>query len=253
MCMLNATMVEKPEGLSLSVTNLIARLQALCAESRRLHIESQVFRDSIFDICFDRAPLPLQPPVLNFPVVALLASAGGLLPLCETLAAFPPEFPAAVIVLLHRTAHSHLDEYLCSRVRMPVTVAQHGQHLRSGIVFIAPTLRHITVDSRGRVCLDDGPHVAFAKPAGDLLLQSLAAVFCERVIGVIYSGCGSDGTIGTRAIRETGGVVIAQSAASSRYPDMPVSAVDIGKVDMILPADRIAAAVRVLVRDYQIG
>ncbi len=222
----------------------------LCALARSARRESELLRKRVRQSSqrcrIPSRPAPASPvPVRGpFPVVALAASAGGFVPLWRTLEALPPNFPAAVVVLLHRTPPSRLDEFLKDRIPLPVREAAHGQPLKPGLVLVAPTCVHMGVDRRGRVVLQDSPPVNFTRPAADVLFRSLADSFGEQATAVVFSGMGRDGAAGTSAIRRAGGLVIAQDAASAEYANMPVAAVDLGKVDLVLRTEQIAAAIR---------
>jgi two-component system chemotaxis response regulator CheB len=76
----------------------------------------------------------------------------------------------------------------------------------------------------------------------DVLFRSLADVHGMRAIGVVLTGMGRDGAHGIAAIRRRGGLTMAQDDATAEAPGMPSAAIDIGRADMVLPLDRIAAA-----------
>ena len=183
---------------------------------------------------------PPSPP--DFTAVAIAASAGGLQPLLRILSGLPADFPAAILVVQHRSADSRLAEFLAARVRLPVIEAGDGDPLVPGTVLVAPAHRHVRVRGDGRLSVRAGERINFVCPCADLAFESLAAAFAERTVAVVLSGCGSDGAAGSRAVRRAGGVVIAEHERSAAFPDMPVAAVDLGKVDLVLAADRIASA-----------
>ncbi|HXE52360.1 MAG TPA: chemotaxis protein CheB [Tepidisphaeraceae bacterium] len=175
-------------------------------------------------------------------IVAIAASAGSLLPLTRLLSDLPRDFPAPVIVLQHRAPSSRLPEYLEQRVALPVREAAEGDVLCPGQVLVARPRIHITVNAAGRVRLLDTPPVRFIRPSADVLFRSLAQVYGERTVAVVLSGGGHDGTAGSHAIRAAGGLVLAQDARSSDHPEMPISAFDLGKVDVILRPGQIGPA-----------
>src|SRR4051794_35835132 len=115
-----------------------------------------------------------MPPPQRPDVVALVASAGGVLALIRVLSGLPADFAAAVIVLLHLSpAHrSVLADVLQRHTPLPVSEAAAGDVLAAGTVYVAPPDAHLTVED-GAVRLDKGPTVQHVRPSADRLLGSL--------------------------------------------------------------------------------
>src|SRR5437868_9788987 len=173
----------------------------------------------------------------GFDVVALAASAGGLNALTHVLAALPPDFPAALVVVQHldRRHRSVMADILARKCRLPVKEAAEGEHLQAGRAYIAPPDRHLLVTPDHSVSLTQTELVHFVRPSADLLFESVAASYKERAIAVVLTGTGSDGSMGVRAIKKMGGTVIVQDEASCEYFGMPGAAVQTGSVDFVLP------------------
>src|SRR5204863_10093891 len=91
----------------------------------------------------------------------------------------------------------------------------------------------------GTLSLSQTAPVRFVRPSADALFQSLAASFGGRAIAVVLTGTGSDGAAGARAVKATGGTVIAQDEASSAFFGMPGAAIHTGDVDFVLPLEEI--------------
>jgi len=184
-----------------------------------------------------------------FDVVALAASAGGLTALSQLLGGLPANFPAAVVVVQHLDPchHSLMAEILSRRTPLHVKQAQEGDRLHPATVYIAPPDRHLLVNPDGTLSLSQSELVHFVRPSADLLLESVAASFKDRVVAVVLTGTGSDGTMGVQAIKKMGGTVIAQDQATSEFFGMPDAAIQTKNVDLVLPLDEIAAALVALV------
>jgi two-component system chemotaxis response regulator CheB len=177
-------------------------------------------------------------------LVALVASAGGLVALSAVLSHLPADFPAAVVVLQHLdpSRPSLLAEILGRHSALPVCQARHGDRLRPGVVFVAPPDHHLLVGPGGVLALTSTAPVHFSRPSADALLESVARNFGHRAIAVVLSGAGADGADGVRLVKQMGGTVIAQDRPTSESFGMPGAAAHTGCVDAVLPLDQIAAA-----------
>jgi len=102
--------------------------------------------------------------------------------------------------------------------------ARRGHSVEPGHVYIAPPDYHMTVLCPGVVRLDQGPKVRFSRPAVDPLFRTAAEVYGPRVIGVVLTGYGEDGTDGLRAINAAGGITVVQDPNEATAAGMPRSA-----------------------------
>ncbi|HEU4960198.1 MAG TPA: chemotaxis protein CheB [Sphingomonas sp.] len=191
---------------------------------------------------------PLVPLQTRYRAVVLGASAGGIAALKELLSALPADFPLPILLVLHisRTAESRLAEVLGYRTGLTVKWAQWGERALPGTVYVAPRDRHLLLQRNGRIALSDADPVGWWRPAVDRLFESAAAALGDAAIGAVLSGALWDGTRGITAIREAGGITIAQDEATSDHFDMPAGAIDIGRADIVLPPAKIAEALIVL-------
>src|SRR5205807_505909 len=133
---------------------------------------------------------PVRP---DFKVVALAASAGGLNALSHILAALPADFPAAVVVVLHRTLQepNPLAEFLNARTALAVKNAEEGEALCPATVFVARPGWHLLVNPDGTLSLSHSPKVHFVRPSADVLFESLGHTLKGRAIAVVLTGGGS--------------------------------------------------------------
>jgi two-component system chemotaxis response regulator CheB len=177
--------------------------------------------------------------------VALIASAGGVTAIGDVLAALPVDLPAALIVLIHLLPEhtSHLAEILGRRTSLRVRQATEGDVLEVGSVYVAPPDAHLLVSADGILSLQTSPPVRHLRPSGDVLLESLAASYEDRCLAVVLSGTGSDGAVGTLAVKRAGGTVLVQDENSSAHFGMPRASIEAGTADRVAPLDDIAAAV----------
>jgi two-component system chemotaxis response regulator CheB len=179
-----------------------------------------------------------------FEIVALASSAGGLAALTSVLSGLPGAFPAAVVLVQHLDPRHRtlLADMLGRSTALRVKMAEEGDRLSSGWVFVAPPNYHLLVHAGGGLSLSQSELIHFLRPSADNLFESVAATFPDRAIAVVLSGTGSDGARGVRAIKKAGGTVIAQDQDTSEFFGMPSAAIATGCVDIVLPLALIAPA-----------
>lgn len=187
-----------------------------------------------------------------FDVVVMAASVGGLHALSTILSALPADFRAAMAIVQHRHPRrsSLLSAILGGRCSLSVRDALPSDRLRPGLVCLASPGQHLVVNADATLSLSDGPKVQFSRPSADRLFES-AAVLGGRVIAVVLTGGNCDGADGVRAVKRTGGRVIAQDRDSSESFETPQAAIATGAVDWVLPLGGIAAALGALVREIR--
>ncbi len=175
-------------------------------------------------------------------LVALGASAGGVEALAKVVAGLAPDFPAAVLVVLHVSpwGTSVLPDILSRRGPLPARHAVDGEPVLASRIYVAPPDRHLTVVD-GMVSLTRGPRENGVRPAVDTLFRSAATAYGRDVVAIVLSGTLQDGTAGLRVVRDHGGVTIAQDPDDALFPSMPASAVRSVNPDHVLPADAIPA------------
>ncbi len=169
-------------------------------------------------------------------IVAIGASAGGVQALQAFIGALPDNSGAAFVVVVHLDPkkRSELSNILGLRTRMPVVQVENNEKLKADHVYVIPP------DRRLQLVDHEISAVAFDEPRGqrlpiDMFFRSLA----ERLgdgFAVILSGAGSDGAIGVRAVKESGGIILVQDPDEAEYSSMPRSAIATGVADFILPA-----------------
>ena len=193
--------------------------------------------------CTGMEHLPAEPTPVPVRTVGMAASAGGLAVLRRILAALPPSFPGAILVVMHLDPRhpSLLPEILAARTQLRVTVATEGAELLPGTVYVGPPGFHLTVGDDHHIRLTLEPLVHYARPSADVLFGSLARVYAGEAIGVVCSGSGKDGADGLRAIHDQGGATIVQDPKTSEFAGMPNEAVRRGSARYILPQEEIAA------------
>src|SRR5690348_1077218 len=188
------------------------------------------------------SPRPGSPLAADsFPVVGLGASAGGLDAARGLLAALPPGTGMAFILIQHLdpTHASMMVELLAGHTPMKVQQAADGMPLESEHVYLIPPGTYLSIRG-GALRLSEPRERHGARLPIDFFLRSSAEEHGERAICVILSGTGSDGSLGLKAVKEKGGLVIVQDPDEAEYDGMPRSAILTGAVDLVLPVVKIS-------------
>src|SRR5271167_1896611 len=177
----------------------------------------------------------------SFPVVGLGASAGGLDAVRRLLAVLPGGTGMAFILIQHLdpTHASMMVDLLAGHTPLTVQQAADGMPLEPEHVYIIPPGAYLSIRD-GSLRLSEPRERHGARLPFDFFLRSLAEELGERAICVILSGTGSDGSLGLKAIKEKGGLIIAQDPAEAEYDGMPRSAILTGVVDLVLPVGKIS-------------
>jgi two-component system CheB/CheR fusion protein len=200
-------------------------------------------------------------PLPDFPIVGIGASAGGLAAFEAFFSGMPaltdPDMAFVLVQHLDPNHKSILTDLIRRYTRMEVFEVEDGMTVRPNCTYIIPP-NHDMAFLNGTLQLMDPAAPRGQRLPIDFFFRSLAQDQRERAIGIILSGTGSDGTLGVRAIKGEGGMVMAQNPASTEYDGMPRSAIATGLVDYELlpaemPAQIIAYAARALGRFPQVG
>lgn len=181
-------------------------------------------------------------------VVAIACSTGGPEALGEVLSRLGSDFPVPILVVQHILPEfvPHLIRTLARRTGLKLTEATEGAPLRSGSVYFAPTGVHTLVGGDALKPVFTHQHGAAlhgCKPAADVLFQSLPAVFGERVLSLVLTGTGEDGSAGSAAVRGAGGWVVVQQPHECVAYGMPRATLEAGHADEALSLSQLPARI----------
>jgi two-component system CheB/CheR fusion protein len=178
-------------------------------------------------------------PGNRFPIIGVGASAGGLDALKHLCDAMPDEPGFALVIVQHLdpTRPSLTSELLATHTRMRVTQATDEVPVEVDHIYVIPPDKNLSISGGAlRLTVPDRPRGG--RTPIDFFLRSLADDQQQRAVGVILSGTGTDGTLGVKAIKAAGGLVLAQEPETAAYGGMPRSAIASGVVDYVLPVSR---------------
>ncbi|MFL6254502.1 MAG: chemotaxis-specific protein-glutamate methyltransferase CheB [Pyrinomonadaceae bacterium] len=186
-------------------------------------------------------------------VVVLGISTGGPQALKQLIPQLPADFPVPVAMVMHMPV-GYTEMYarkLDEHSPLDVREAREGDELRAGVVLLAPAGRHMsflrTADGKVVAHLDARPFDTLHRPSVDVMFQSAAEVYRQRVLGVVMTGMGSDGKQGAAWIKSQGGLVYTESEETCVVYGMPSTVVEAGLSDRIVPLGRMAQAIREVV------
>ena len=180
--------------------------------------------------------------------VVVGASAGGVHALSVLLPALPAHAAAAIFVVLHlpRDRPSLLAEVFACKCSLDVLEAQDKEPVMPGTVYFAPANYHLLVDQGPQLALSVDDLVHHSRPSIDVLFESAAEIYRNRLMGIILTGANEDGAQGLAAVHDSGGVTIVQEPATAYSPQMILSALKRRAPDHVLSLERIAAMLSTL-------
>lgn len=203
------------------------------------------------------APLrPTRPPGLSpadlarpgalrrrIQAVVVGASAGGVEALSVLLPALTAPSALAVFVVLHlpRDRRSLLSSIFSRECTVPVQEAEDKQPVVPGTVYFAPPDYHLLIEAGPSLALSVDDPVNYSRPSIDVLFESAADVYRERLLGIVLTGANEDGALGLAAVQAAGGVTAVQDPASAQSAAMPTAALARVNADFTMSLEQIAA------------
>lgn len=236
--------VQKPTALATErvfevADELIAKVVAAASAPMRHAPDARAARSPVATSTFQN----------RYSVLVIGVSTGGPQGLKSVIGRLPADFPIPVAIVLHmpigytEAYAKRLDELSA----LTVTEAREGEELRPGQVVVAPAGRHLTFhrNGDGRVVtrLDVRPLDMVHRPSVDVLFQSAAEVYGDRVLSVVMTGMGADGRDGAAWIKARGGAVLTEAEETCVVYGMPRAIVEAGLSDEAVPLDRLTAAI----------
>ena len=176
-------------------------------------------------------------------IAGIGASAGGLEALQEFFSSTPTDAPLAFVVVQHLSPDykSLMDELLARHTKIKIQIAQDGMQVEQNNIYLIPPGKNISI-YHDKLYLDDQNHKKSLNLPIDIFFRSLAKDKGKNAVGIILSGTGSDGTLGIKAIKEAGGMVMVQDEKTARFDGMPRNALATGLVDFVLPPSKMPEA-----------
>jgi two-component system, chemotaxis family, CheB/CheR fusion protein len=175
-------------------------------------------------------------------VVGIGASAGGIGALKRFFQSMPANNGMAFVVVIHLSSEytSNLAAILQGCTPLSVAEVTESLKIEPNHVYVIPPAKYLAMVD-GEVRLTEPEETRGRRVPIDMFLRTLATAYGRKAMCVILSGTGSDGTLGVKYIKESGGITVAQDPAEAEYDGMPMSAIATNMVDLIMPVSEIPA------------
>lgn len=168
---------------------------------------------------------------MQYEAIVIGVSSGGMNALQTIFSALPARFSIPIIIVQHLGAHSDSQwiKLLNEKSLLEIKEADEKEKIETGIVYIAPPNYHLLIEKDKTFSLTIDERVNFARPSIDVLFESAAEAYQDKLIGMVLTGANNDGTKGIKRIKECGGLIIIQdpkTAVSSYMPKSAITAID---------------------------
>jgi two-component system chemotaxis response regulator CheB len=178
-------------------------------------------------------------------IIAIGASTGGPAALSLLLKGLPADFNLPILIVQHMTPGfgPAFTSWLNDESPLPVKIAELGEALKPGVVYVAPDNYHAGVEGGKIKLVAEKRSQDHHRPSINYMFETVAKNFGPRALGVLLTGMGEDGALGLRQIKDAGGKTIAQNEESCVVFGMPKSAIALGAADQVIAMEKIAATI----------
>jgi two-component system, chemotaxis family, protein-glutamate methylesterase/glutaminase len=228
----------KPLGGGLTDDGLVTKVKIAAAANIK---KKEKFEEIPGTEIISEKPIAGKRDLFN-KLVVIGTSTGGPRALMEVVPYLPADIPAAILIVQHMPPvfTRTLAERIAQVSKIEVAEAREGNAVARGKALIAPGDFHMTINEKHNIVLNQDPPNLGVRPSVDNTMESAAGVFGSKVLGVILTGMGMDGTQGAAAIKARGGKVFSQDEATSAVYGMPQSVAKAGCTDNVFPLDKMA-------------
>ena len=183
---------------------------------------------------------------MDYKIIVIGTSAGGMDALKKILPVFPPAFPVPIVIVQHISSLSNgfMIQYLNSISSIRVKEAEEKELLNASTVYFAPPNYHLLIEDDHTLSLSVEKKVNYARPSIDVLFDSAVYAYGKSIIGVVLTGANHDGAKGLAAIKKAGGYTIVQSPGDAYSDSMPRAAIAEADPDLIIPVEKIGIVLR---------
>ncbi|GIV39130.1 MAG: putative chemotaxis protein-glutamate methylesterase [Thermonema sp.] len=188
----------------------------------------------------------------KYKLIVIGGSAGSFQVVSRILQALPEDFPLPIAMCLHRLkdVREGFAEALSLKTNKPVVEPLDKELIKKGTIYLAPANYHLCVELGQTFSLSTEEPVNNSRPSIDLLFETAAYAYRDKLIGILLSGANRDGAWGMKKIHERGGLTIVQEPSECLIDTMPASAMQATRIDYVLRSDQIIDFLRKLHKQY---
>lgn len=182
----------------------------------------------------------------RFDLIVIGGSAGAIEVLGRLLSGLTAKFMPAVAIVIHLPPQGPnvLHEILAGPGMPPMKIAEDKEPIAPGTIYFAPPDYHLLVESGRTFALSQDDRVHYSRPAVDVLFESAAEAYRERLLGIVLSGANADGADGLKAIAAAGGMTVVQALETAEMIAMPAAALEAAPASMQLNVKAMADLMR---------
>lgn len=184
----------------------------------------------------------------NFKVIVIGGSAGSFPVASDILGALSKNFPLPIIFGMHRLKHirNGFAEALQLKSKIPVLEPEDKDKIKNSTAYVAPANYHLLTELGGTFALSTEEMVHHSRPSIDILFNSAAYTFGNKMLAIILSGANKDGALGMQYAHEKGAYTIVQSPQDCKVPTMTKTTLDLITPNKILTAIEIVDFLKTL-------
>lgn len=187
--------------------------------------------------------MTMPPNVLEdkYEAVVIGVSAGGLAAMDKILPQLNSDFCLPILIVQHINPNSenYLPTHYNVRCSLEVKEAEDKEPINPGTIYFSPPNYHLMVECDKSIALSVDPKVNFSRPSVDVLFETAASTYKEKLLGIILTGANKDGAAGVVKIKKKGGTTIVQAPETAEADAMPKAAIDAVDVDQVLSLEDI--------------
>lgn len=191
---------------------------------------------------------------MEYEAIVMGVSSGGMNAMKVMFSLLPQNFYTPIIIVQHIGARTdnHWIKLLNDKSKQHVKEADEKEKIENGRIYVAPSNYHLMIEKNKTFSLSIDERVNFARPSIDVLFETAAEAYQNKLIGVVLTGSNSDGTNGIKRIQQCGGLTIVQDPQTAESSHMPASAIEAIKPDYILPLEEIIKLLVKLTSNYPV-
>ena len=173
---------------------------------------------------------------MQYEAIVIGVSAGGMNAIKTLCTLLPKGFRIPIVILQHVSPRSDSEwvKLLNNKSHLNIKEADEKEKIGSATVYIAPPNYHLLIEEDKTFSFTIDERINFARPSIDVLFETAAEIYKNKLIGIVLTGSNSDGTNGIKRIAECGGLTIIQNPETAESPFMPASALGAIKPDHVL-------------------